>query len=69
MTRPTTPVDLTPREIVIIDDHIEFEHGTGFGGAQPEFHGYVRRSRVITPMFCPWCVYDESLDMSERMKQ
>ncbi|KAG6378032.1 hypothetical protein JVT61DRAFT_13711 [Boletus reticuloceps] len=49
--------------------YISYKVETGFRGEFPEYHGHVEGSIVFAPMFCIWCVHDESLSMVERMAQ
>jgi hypothetical protein len=58
-----------PEGVKFIDGCVEFDNGSGFGGTRPEFHGHLDVGVTLTPMFCPWCVFDEGLDMTVRMKQ
>lgn len=64
-------VDLTPVGITRIQDDnvIEYNHGSGFDGKQPEFHGHLEAGVALAPMFCPWCVFDEDLALERRMLQ
>jgi hypothetical protein len=67
--RVSGPVD-NMGEIHLIDGKfVEFEHGQGFGGSRPEFHGHVVKHITLSPFFCPFCVYDDSLDYSKRTHQ
>ncbi|KAJ6494604.1 hypothetical protein DFH09DRAFT_353266 [Mycena vulgaris] len=65
-------VDLTPIGVEFsapIDNAVDYAHGTGFDGAAPEFHGEADHGVAEVPMHCPWCVYDESLAIEEKMIQ
>ncbi|KAI0038146.1 hypothetical protein FA95DRAFT_1286163 [Auriscalpium vulgare] len=48
---------------------IEYAHGSGFDGKQPEYHGDIRSGLVLAPPLCAFCVHNESLAMDVRMKQ
>jgi len=57
-------LDIVPSGIITlpaVDNCIEYEHGTGFGGLLPEFHGHMQAGVAFLPMFCPWCVFNEDL--------
>lgn len=60
-----------PQDVPILLDgkFIEFVKGEGFAGTRPEFHGHIMQGLVLTPFFCPWCVYDEALPFSKRVHQ
>ncbi|KAJ7629713.1 hypothetical protein DFH06DRAFT_708967 [Mycena polygramma] len=68
-TRPDEEVDLAPIGIQVIDNTIEFQHGTGFSDAHPEFHGHCVRGVALEPGWCPWCVFDVTLSIELRMAQ
>jgi hypothetical protein len=52
-----------------VDHAVDFEHGTGFGGERPEFHGHFENQVPLSPAFCALCVYDENLDVDVAMRQ
>lgn len=62
---------ITPIGIAVIESEgrVEFELGSGFDDAQPELHEDREDSLIISPAFCPWCVYDDALPMKRRMRQ
>ncbi|KAJ7601486.1 hypothetical protein DFH06DRAFT_1025912 [Mycena polygramma] len=62
-------VDLTPIDVSFVDQCVEFEQGSGFSGLQPEFHGHVHKGVALAPMYCPWCVFDQTLTLEARMQQ
>ncbi|KAJ7229884.1 hypothetical protein GGX14DRAFT_344441, partial [Mycena pura] len=65
-------VDRTPVGVefmAAVDNAVEYETGSGFGGALPEFHGEVVNRVCLSPLYCPWCVFDESLPIEQRMFQ
>ncbi|KAF7370646.1 hypothetical protein MSAN_00697600 [Mycena sanguinolenta] len=71
-TRAGPDVDLTPVGVkftAAVDNAVDYQVGTGFDGASPEFHGHVVDGIALTPMECPWCVYDEDEEIIHRIKQ
>ncbi|KAJ7199694.1 hypothetical protein GGX14DRAFT_572725 [Mycena pura] len=49
-------VDLTPVGVefmAAVDNAVEYENGSGFDGALPEFHGEVVNRVCLAPMYCP----------------
>lgn len=71
-TRDKGEVDRTPVGVefmAAVDNAIEYANGSGFDGALPEFHGEIVNRVCLSPMFCPWCVFDESLPIEQRMFQ
>ncbi|CCM06506.1 uncharacterized protein FIBRA_08776 [Fibroporia radiculosa] len=65
-------IDVKPVNTKILDQVyrcVEYEVGSGFGGALPEFHGHIEHGVAQTPMLCPFCVYNETLTMPRRMVQ
>ncbi|KAJ7656859.1 hypothetical protein DFH06DRAFT_1132083 [Mycena polygramma] len=67
--RPDGDVDLKPFGVVFVDGCVEFDHGTGFEGRQPELHGHIQYGVAMAPLLCPWCVFDTGIEMEERMIQ
>ncbi|KAJ7268710.1 hypothetical protein B0H12DRAFT_1096239 [Mycena haematopus] len=70
--RADDQVNLTPIGVeftAAIDNAVEYENGTGFNGALPEFHGEIVDSIPLSPMHCPCCVFDATLEIVERMRQ
>ncbi|KAJ6494605.1 hypothetical protein DFH09DRAFT_1206539 [Mycena vulgaris] len=65
-------VDLTPVGVQFtapLENSVEYAHGTGFDGKHPEFHGHVVQGVALDPMFCPWCIFDDTLPIEARMRQ
>ncbi|KAF9074299.1 hypothetical protein BDP27DRAFT_1444170 [Rhodocollybia butyracea] len=60
---------MLPIGVTEIDGYIEYEHGSGFNGKHPEFHGYLVSGVALAPAFCPFCIFDEFLPMQRRMTQ
>ncbi|KAK0453740.1 hypothetical protein EV421DRAFT_707129 [Armillaria borealis] len=49
---------------------IQFEHGSSFAsGIQPEIHGHFADRIVLVPARCPFCLYDDEISTSVRMKE
>jgi len=56
--------------ISIVDGKfVEFELGEGFAGSRPEFHGHMVKRVTLSPCFCPFCIFDETLEFAERVHQ
>ncbi|KAJ7888111.1 hypothetical protein B0H14DRAFT_3127394 [Mycena olivaceomarginata] len=65
-------IDLTPLGIQFtppVDNGVEYQNGSGFDGELPEFHGEIVDGIPVTPMYCPWHVFDETADIEDRMRQ
>ena len=62
-------IDNTSSLCIIGGKFVEFELGEGFGGSLPEFHANVVRHVTQCPSFCPFCVYNVSLNFSARALQ
>ncbi|KAJ7471050.1 hypothetical protein FB451DRAFT_1252878 [Mycena latifolia] len=71
-TRVQGSVDHTPIGVEFtdpIDNAVEYQHGTGFSGKAPEFHGETHHGVALVPMHCPDCVYNKTLSIERRMFQ
>ncbi|KAH8107672.1 hypothetical protein BXZ70DRAFT_912040 [Cristinia sonorae] len=59
----------TTGPVIAHTNTVEYKSGSGFDGEMPEFHGHVESMIAIHPMYCPFCVYDESKPWKSRMTQ
>lgn len=55
--------------VVSTSTHVEYRNGEGLGGERPEFHDSTSLGVTSAPAFCPFCVFDPSLEWALRMKQ
>lgn len=62
-------VDLQPRGVGIHDNLVVFDPSDGLGGSHPELYGYIEQNVAVVPLYCPYCVFDETLAPSKRMHQ
>nr|GAT56427.1 predicted protein [Mycena chlorophos] len=71
-TRVDEDVDFSDHGVnftVATENCINFDHGEGFSGARPEFHGHIERLVALAPAFCPCCVYNDQLPIEKRVRQ
>ncbi|KAK0465130.1 uncharacterized protein EV420DRAFT_1512930 [Desarmillaria tabescens] len=62
-------VDLQPRGVCIYDNVVVYDATEGLGGHHPELYGYIEQSVAVVPIYCPYCVFDETLTPPKRMHQ
>ncbi|KAJ7509834.1 hypothetical protein B0H11DRAFT_1791320, partial [Mycena galericulata] len=62
-------LDIEPIGVVFVDGCVEFDHATGFDGSQPDLHGHSSQGVVSAPAFCCWCIFNQELEIDERMRQ
>jgi hypothetical protein len=55
--------------MVVDGTFAEYRNGEGLGGERPEFHDFTSLGVMRAPTFCPFCVFDQSLDWDLCMKQ
>jgi hypothetical protein len=55
--------------IEVIGEWAIYKIGEGLGGNRPEFHDAIIQKVIEVPAFCPYCVFDDSLEWDVRMKQ
>ncbi|KAJ7757969.1 hypothetical protein B0H16DRAFT_1689428 [Mycena metata] len=67
--RAVGEVDLTPVGVFFVNGCVEFDFGSSFDGSQPDLHGHIQRGVAMAPMLCPFCLFDSTLEMTERMVQ
>ncbi len=60
-------VDVEPTGILDVGGAIKYDHADSFDGAP--LHGHIRKGIALQPYYCPFCVFDKSLDPARRMKQ
>ncbi|KAJ7922602.1 hypothetical protein B0H13DRAFT_1982726 [Mycena leptocephala] len=61
--------ELSPSQVQISNGVAVFSKSEPTGPDRPQFHQVYCRDVPVLPGFCPWCVFDDSLDIQHRMKQ
>jgi hypothetical protein len=51
------------------DNAVLYDPNSGFDGALPEFHGHVVGGVALMAAHCLFCLFDDDLDITLRMKQ
>ncbi|KAH7097494.1 hypothetical protein BKA62DRAFT_443665 [Auriculariales sp. MPI-PUGE-AT-0066] len=49
-------------------DEVLHDHDAGFGGSRPEYHGQFHARMALVPIFCPYCVHDDDLDIEDQLQ-